>query len=277
MLTPVDRVVISTANVNGVRAASGKGLLDWLARTDAEVVCLQEVRALPGDLPSAFLAATAGWHLTLEPAETKGRNGVAVLSREAPLAVRTGIGAAEFAGHGRYVEVDLPGLTVASLYLPKGQAGTPKQEEKDRFLAAFAEHLGKTVADGREMVVAGDFNIAPAEADIRNWRGNLAHSGFLPHERAWLADLCGAGWRDTVRELHPAADGPYTWWSYRGRAFDNDAGWRIDHVLATPGLVPVDARVERAPSYDTRWSDHAPVTVSMVGSASSASASMVGS
>ncbi|WP_312858235.1 exodeoxyribonuclease III [Pseudonocardia pini] len=257
-MTPV---TVGTANVNGIRAASTKGFLEWLAGTSADVVCLQEVRALAVELPREFLAATAGLHLTLDPASAKGRNGVAILSREAPLAVRTGIGAAEFAGHGRYVEVDLPGLTVASLYLPKGQAGTPKQEEKDRFLAALAEHLGKTVADGREMVVAGDFNIAPAEADIRAWRNNLAHSGFLPHERAWLADLCASGWQDTVRALHPGVDGPYTWWSYRGRAFDNDAGWRIDHVLATPGLAPVEARVERASSYDSRWSDHAPVTV----------------
>ncbi|MCE3554299.1 exodeoxyribonuclease III [Pseudonocardia sp. RS11V-5] len=258
---------VSSVNVNGVRAASTKGFLDWLAGTGADVVCLQETRALPVDLPAGFLAATAGWHLTLEPAAAKGRNGVAVLSREAPVAVRTGIGAAEFDGAGRYVEVDLPGLTVASLYLPKGSAGTPKQEEKDRFLAAFAAHLAerreKALADGREMVVAGDFNIAPAEADIRNWKGNLAHSGFLPHERAWIATLCASGWTDVVRAVHPGVEGPYTWWSYRGRAFDNDAGWRIDHVLATAGLAAraEHAVVERAPSYDTRWSDHAPVTV----------------
>lgn len=251
---------VATANVNGVRAASAKGLLDWLAATPADVVCLQEVRARPEELPPGFPGA--GWHLTLEPSaapQSKGRNGVAILSREAPLAVRTGIGDPEFALQGRYVEVDLPGVTVASLYLPKGQAGTPRQEEKDRFLESLAKHLV-----GREaMVVAGDFNIAPAEADLRNWKGNLAHSGFLPHERAWLADLHAAGWQDTVRLLHPGVDGPYTWWSYRGRAFDNDAGWRIDHVLATPGLTPVSAEVERASSYDTRWSDHAPVLVAL--------------
>lgn len=252
-------LVLATANVNGVRAASAKGFLDWLAATPATVVCLQEVRARPDELPAGFPGT--GWHLTLEPAQgasAKGRNGVAILSRDEPLAVRTGIGDPEFAEQGRYVEVDLPGVTVGSLYLPKGAAGTPKQEEKDRFLASFAKHLAGTSG---HTVVAGDFNIAPAEADIRNWKGNLAHSGFLPHERAWLADLHAAGWQDTVRALHPGVEGPYTWWSYRGRAFDNDAGWRIDHVLATPGLTPVEARVERAASYDTRWSDHAPVLV----------------
>ncbi|GAA1876983.1 exodeoxyribonuclease III [Pseudonocardia ailaonensis] len=256
--------VVSSVNVNGVRAASGKGLLEWLATSGATAICLQETRARPADLPTAFTSALAGWHLTLEPAEAPGRSGVAVLSRDEPTAVRRGIGAPEFERSGRYVEVDLPGVTVASLYLPKGEAGTPRQEEKDRFLAALAQHLAeareKAAAGGREMVVAGDFNIAPAEADIRNWKGNLAHSGFLPHERAWFAGLCDSGWTDGVRALHEGP-GPYTWWSYRGRAFDNDAGWRIDHVLATAGLRPEHAGVERAAAYDRRWSDHAPVTV----------------
>jgi exodeoxyribonuclease III len=263
-------LTVASANLNGVRAACGKGLLDWLAGTDADVVCLQETRSLPGELPGAFtdLLVRDGWHLTLEPALARGRNGVAVLSREAPGAVRGGIGVPEFDGSGRYLEVDLAGVTVASLYLPKGEAGTARQEQKDRFLDGFAAHLRERRekatsdgGDGREMVVAGDFNIAPTELDLRNWKGNRTHSGFLPHERAWVADVLAAGWTDAVRALHPGVEGPYTWWSYRGRAFDNDAGWRIDHVLATAGLVPVAARVDRAGSYDTRWSDHAPVTV----------------
>lgn len=271
---------VATANVNGVRAASAKGFLDWLARSDADAVCLQETRALAADLPVAFLdlLARESWHLTLEPALAKGRNGVAVLTRQPPLAVRTGIGAAEFDGTGRYVEVDLAvdsrELTVASLYLPKGQAGTAKQEQKDRFLAAFARYLGerwaKAAADGREpvpapeMIVAGDFNIAPTERDLRNWKGNARNSGFLPHERAWIGELLGSGWTDAVRAVHPGVDGPYTWWAYRGRAFDKDVGWRIDHVLSTVGLKPVTAWVDRAPGYDVRWSDHAPVSVRFV-------------
>jgi exodeoxyribonuclease-3 len=181
--------------------------------------------------------------------------------------VRTGIGAPEFADAGRYVEVDLPGLVVSSLYLPKGTVGTPGRAEKDRFLALFARHLAdrraRAAAEGREVLVCGDWNIAPAEADVRNWRGNQRSSGFLPHERRWVADLLAAGWVDVVRALHPGVDGPYTWWSYRGRAFDRDTGWRIDWQLATPGLGEraESAVVERAPSHPERWSDHAPVTV----------------
>lgn len=263
--------VLSTANVNGVRAASTKGLLDWLAGTAADVVCLQEVRARPEELPDAFRAALDehGWHLRLAPSETaKGRNGVAVLSRAEPEAVRIGFGDPATDLDGRYLEVDLPGgFTVGSLYLPKGLAGTEKQDAKDAFCKTFGDHLraafGRCVATGREMVVAGDWNIAPTELDLRNWRGNRKNSGFLPHEREWFAGLVEHGWADLVRDQHPDVDGPYSWWSYRGRAFDNDVGWRIDHLLGTPGVAALatGAVVERAPSHDLRWSDHAPVTV----------------
>ncbi|OLL74034.1 Exodeoxyribonuclease III [Pseudonocardia sp. Ae168_Ps1] len=262
---------LATANVNGVRAATGKGLLDWLAVTDADAVCLQEVRARPEELPAALTdaLAAAGWHLRLAPCETaKGRNGVAVLSRSEPEAVRIGFGDPAIDLDGRYLEVDLPGdLTVASLYLPKGVAGTDKQDAKDAFLKTFGDHLctafARCAATDREMVVAGDWNIAPTEQDLRNWRNNQRNSGFLPHEREWFAGLLEHGWTDVVRALHPGTDGPYSWWTYRGRAFDNDVGWRIDHLLTTPGLAAAahEAVVERAPSHDTRWSDHAPVVV----------------
>ncbi|GJF06941.1 exodeoxyribonuclease III [Pseudonocardia sp. D17] len=263
-------LTVSSVNVNGIRAAAPKGLTAWLAATDADVVCLQETRARHEDLPDELLGVLerAGWLLTLAPSDAaQGRAGVGVLTRVAPEAVRVGIDAAEWAAAGRYVEVDLPGLTVASLYLPNGTVGTPRQDEKDRFLAAFAPYLAerreKAAAEDREVVVCGDWNIAHTEADIRNWRGNVRNSGFLPHERAWLGELYGSGWVDVVRSLHPGVDGPYSWWSYRGRAFDNDTGWRIDLHVATAGLAAraSSAVVERAPSHAERWSDHAPVTV----------------
>jgi exodeoxyribonuclease-3 len=266
-------LVVSSVNVNGARAAAPKGFTAWLATTSATVVCLQEVRArtaqLPADLREVLDGADGrgGWHHACAEADAPGRNGVAVLSRTPAEAVRVGFGEPEFDGTGRYVEVDLPGLTVGSLYLPKGEAGTSRQDVKDRFLAGFGAYLrerrAKAGADDRELLVCGDWNIAPAPADLRNWRSNQQHSGFLPHEREWLAGVLGDGLVDVVRALHPDVDGPYTWWSYRGRSFDNDVGWRIDHQLATPGLAEraLAAVVERAPSHAARWSDHAPVTV----------------
>lgn len=260
-------LTISTVNVNGLRAAARKGYTEWLASTDADVVCLQEVRAEPDQIP-AEVREPEGWHAVYAPSSARGRAGVAILTRRAPERVQVGFGVTEFTDSGRYLEVDLPGLTVASLYLPSGEVGTERQEEKERFMAAFLPYLAelreRAAADGREVLVCGDWNIAHREADLKNWRANRKNSGFLPEERAWLGRVFDeAGYVDVVRRLHPDREGPYSWWSYRGRAFDNDAGWRIDYHVSTEPLArrAVKAHVERAASHELRWSDHAPVTV----------------
>ncbi|MEU1037338.1 exodeoxyribonuclease III [Streptomyces sp. NPDC005551] len=261
-------LTVTSVNVNGLRAAAKKGFVEWLAGTSADVVCLQEVRAEPAQLPDA-VRAPEGWHVVHAPAAAKGRAGVSLYTRREPDRVRTGFGSAEFDSSGRYVEADLPGVTVASLYLPSGEVGTERQDEKIRFMGEFLGHLAglreRAAADGREVLVCGDWNIAHQEADLKNWRGNRKNSGFLPEEREWLGRVLGdgAGYVDVVRALHPDVAGPYTWWSYRGRAFDNDTGWRIDLQVATPGLAgkAVKGFVERAATHEERWSDHAPVTV----------------
>ncbi|KAA2264594.1 exodeoxyribonuclease III [Solihabitans fulvus] len=260
-------LTVSTVNVNGLRAAAKKGFVEWLAATEADVVCLQETRAEPAQLPGE-VRDPAGWHVVHAHSEVKGRNGVSLLTREAPEAVRVGFGVAEFDASGRYAEVELPGLVVASLYLPSGDVGTPRQEEKERFMAAFLPYLAelreKAAADGREVLVCGDWNIAHREVDLKNWKTNQKSSGFLPEERAWLGRVFDeVGYVDVVRRLHPEGPGPYSWWSYRGKAFDNDSGWRIDLHVSTPGLAEraVSGTVERAETYAERWSDHAPVTV----------------
>ncbi|MFB9365770.1 exodeoxyribonuclease III [Kitasatospora sp. NPDC001664] len=260
-------LVVTTANVNGIRAAAKKGLLEWLTATRADVICFQEVRSEHGQLP-VELRELDGWHAVWAPAAAKGRAGVAVLSRQEPTRTAIGFGSAEFDNSGRYAEIDLPGVTVASLYLPSGEVGTERQDEKERFMAEFLVHLTdlrkRAEAEGREVVVCGDWNIAHQEIDLKNWKANQKSAGFLPEERAWLTRvLTEAGYVDVVRTLHPDQPGPYTWWSYRGRAFDNDSGWRIDYQMATPGLAAgaTSAVVERAATHPERWSDHAPVTV----------------
>ncbi|MFJ6569768.1 exodeoxyribonuclease III [Streptomyces sp. NPDC091292] len=262
-------LTVTSVNVNGLRAAAKKGFVAWLADTSADVLCLQEVRAEPGQLPDE-VREPDGWHVVHAPAAAKGRAGVSLYTRRAPDAVRIGFGCAEFDGSGRYAEVDLPGITVASLYLPSGEVGTERQDEKDRFMGAFLPYLQglreRAAADGREVLVCGDWNIAHREADLKNWKSNRKNSGFLPEEREWIGRVLDAGdggYVDVVRALHPDVEGPYSWWSYRGRAFDNDSGWRIDYQMATPRLAgrALKAYVERAASHDLRWSDHAPVTV----------------
>ncbi|MBD9700541.1 exodeoxyribonuclease III [Streptomyces sp. ID01-12c] len=262
-------LTVTSVNVNGLRAAAKKGFVEWLAGTSADVLCLQEVRAEPEQLP-AGVRQPEGWHVVHAPAAAKGRAGVSLYSRREPDRVRIGFGSAEFDGSGRYVEADLPGVTVASLYLPSGEVGTERQDEKVRFMDEFLAYLKelreRAAADGREVVVCGDWNIAHQPADLKNWRANQKNSGFLPEEREWLGrvlDEADGGYADVVRALHPDVEGPYSWWSYRGRAFERDTGWRIDLAVATPGLASkaVKAFVERAASHDERWSDHAPVTV----------------
>ena len=275
-------LTISTVNVNGIRAAvrqrseTNLGFLPWLESSGVDVVALQEVRANEDQARKALAPALeAGWHLVSAPSELKGRAGVALLSRHEPAEVQVGYGDPEFAESGRYIEATYPGakdgetVTVASLYLPSGSADTPKQDEKDRFLATFREFLSERAADvakrdGHEMIICGDWNIAHREEDLKNHKGNHKSSGFLPHEREWMTGVFadGSGWTDVVRHRRPDEVGPYSWWSQRGKAFDNNAGWRIDYHVVTDGLVDraVEDWVDRASAYHMRWSDHAPVT-----------------
>lgn len=262
---------VVTANVNGVRAAARRGGLEWLAAQEPDVLCLQEVRASDEQLAQALDAAGLGdWAVAHTEAAAKGRAGVAVVTRDRPLDVRYGVGQAEFEGTGRWAEVDLATaagpLTVVSAYVPTGEADTPRQEEKYRFLDAMDARMRALRGDGdRLAVVMGDLNIAHREADLRNWRGNLKKSGFLAGERAYLDGWLGddGGWVDVQRSLAGEGPGPYTWWSWRGQAFDRDTGWRIDYQLATRplGERAVKAVAGRAESYAERWSDHAAVVV----------------
>jgi exodeoxyribonuclease-3 len=260
-------LTVATANVNGIRAAFKRGMGDWIEARQPDVLLLQEVRA-SDEILGDHLSGQE-WHLAHEASETKGRSGVAIASRLPMSAVRIGIGTGVPSDSGRWVEADLelPGggvLTVVSAYVHSGQAGTPKMDEKYAFLDVMTKRMAELAGDPRDAVVAGDLNIAHREADIKNWKGNLRSAGFLPQERAYLDTWFDEqGWRDLGREHGGEGPGPYTWWSWRGQAFDNDSGWRIDYQLATPGLADRvrSVEIDRAATYDARFSDHAPVVV----------------
>jgi len=268
---------IASVNVNGIRAAARKGMQPWLETAGVDVLTLQEVRAEAADLA----AALPGWHVVNDEALAKGRAGVAIAARS-PLEVwRTDLGDDTLDSKGRWVEaeIDIDGerLTVVSAYVFTGEADTDKQVAKYAFLDAMEARMPALASDGSLAVITGDLNVGHREFDIRNWKGNVKKAGFLPRERAYFDRFVGAagqpvtgvdgstgtglGWVDVGRTFHGEVDGPYTWWSNRGKAFDNDTGWRIDYHLASPALAErvVDYRVVRAPSWDTRWSDHAPV------------------
>ncbi|WOF24119.1 exodeoxyribonuclease III [Microbacterium betulae] len=270
---------IATVNVNGIRAATRKGLNAWLDAADVDILTLQEVRGEREHLD----AALPGWHILEDRALQKGRAGVAVASRLEPTAWRLELGDDSVESNGRWLEADFEidgsTLTVVSAYVFTGEADTPKQEQKWAFLDAMSVRLPELAADGALAVVTGDLNVGHRELDIKNWKGNVKKAGFLPRERAyfdrWLTPSgepvdcadgttgSGLGWVDVGRRFHGDVPGPYTWWSQRGQAFDNDTGWRIDYQLATPPLAErVSAyRVDRHASYAERWTDHAPVVV----------------
>nr|WP_257998424.1 exodeoxyribonuclease III [Zhihengliuella halotolerans] len=264
---PAGALRVASVNVNGIRAAYKKGMADWLVDRDVDVLNLQEVRA-----PDAIVRELIGegWHVVHAEASAKGRAGVAIASRDEPVAVREHIGEVYFADAGRWVEADFQiggeTLTVASAYVNSGELGTQKQDDKYKFLEAMIVRLPQLKAASDHVLVTGDLNVCHTPRDIKNWKPNHnKRAGVMDEEIAYFDRFFGEeiGFKDVARELAGDVDGPYSWWSYRGQAFDNNAGWRIDYHMATPGLLAKagNAVVDRAPSYDTRFSDHAPVVV----------------
>lgn len=294
-------LTITSVNVNGIRAAvkqrneDNPGMLAWLRESESDVVLLQEVRATVAETEKALAPAlAAGWHYVGAPAAAKGRAGVGILSRRPLDDVRIGFGS--FLDSGRWIEGTYEGVRVASLYLPSGSAGTDKQDEKYRFLDEFTDVLAERADAHPEMVIGGDWNICHRREDLKNWKGNFKSSGFLAEERDFMDSVFGTfpdgeaqdkpglgefygvvdytggavrgpaaapRWFDVARRLQPEGEGPYTWWTYRGQAFNNNAGWRIDYQAATRAMLDRAERswVDRAPSVETRWSDHAPLNV----------------
>lgn len=267
-------VRIATVNVNGIRAAYRRGMADWLGPRGVDLLCLQEVRA-PDKITRELLDEDV-WDVRHTEAAAKGRAGVAIATRRdafdgalLPVESRVGIGEEYFDDSGRWIENDvrLPNgqnLTLVSAYVHSGEVDTLKQEDKYRFLEAMLTRLPQLAERSDHALVVGDLNVGHTELDIKNWKGNVKKAGFLPEERAYFDRFFGdVGYVDVARSLAGDVPGPYTWWSYRGKAFDTDAGWRIDYQMATPGLAALaaEAVVDRADSYDTRFSDHAPLVV----------------
>jgi exodeoxyribonuclease-3 len=251
---------IISLNLNGIRSASSKGFFDWLAQRDADVVCVQELKAQVGDMSAAMLNPP-GYFGYFHYAEKKGYSGVGIYSRRQPDAIIEGLGIPGIDAEGRYIEIVFGNLSVVSVYLPSGSSGEERQAVKFSFMERFRPRLEQLRASGREVVVCGDWNIAHKEIDLKNWKGNLKNSGFLPEERAWLSGVFDdLGWVDVHRRLCPDAGGEaYTWWSNRGQAWARNVGWRIDYQIATPGIAgaATGAAVYKA----QRFSDHAPLTI----------------
>lgn len=249
---------IISLNLNGIRAAFKKGFLKWLSRQKADVVCLQETKAQVCDLSDEILNPP-NWHSHFSEAQKKGYSGVAIYSRIKPQFVEYSFGFKEADDEGRFLLANFGALSVVSVYFPSGSSGEVRQSAKFRFLKEFGIWLSKCKKNGVSLVVCGDWNIAHKKEDLKNWRSNQKNSGFLPEERAWLDwALENCGLNDAFRLVNSSTD-EFTWWSNRGRAWENNVGWRIDYQMVTKDMAEL---VDKAIIYKkSRFSDHAPLSI----------------
>ena len=250
---------LTTWNVNGLRAALRKGFPDFIARHDPDVLLLQEVRALPEQLPKPW-RAPEGWHTTWHPAQKKGYSGVATLTRPPHRVIGRGLPGEEDP-EGRVLHATAGPVHLVNIYLPSGSSKPERQAFKEAWMDRFLPWAAELAARPEPVVLCGDLNIAHTEDDIWNPTSNKDSSGFLPHERAWFSRLLKVGLVDVQRAHTGPGKGPYTWWSNRGQARAKDRGWRIDYVLGNAAAAATvrDVVVDREAGITA--SDHAPVTV----------------
>jgi len=246
---------VLTLNLNGLRAAVKKGLLRWVEQRQPDIVCLQETRCQEADRSAALLPR--GYHCFFADAQKRGYAGTALLCKTQPDALQTGWGLPGVDDEGRFIAARFGELWVASLYVPSGSAGPHRQAAKDAFLEPLGAHLKAWGESPLYWLLCADMNIAHKPIDLKNWRQNQDNSGFLPHERAFMDRALGE-WKmvDAFRRCNQE-EGQYTWWSNRGRAWENNTGWRIDYQLCNQRLAP---RVQSAEIFKAqRFSDHAPL------------------
>ena len=248
---------IITINVNGIRSALKKGLFDWLSTINPDIICFQEIKASLEDIPTSLLN-WHGYHTHFFSAEKKGYSGVAIFSKMKPNKIIQGLDDDIFDGEGRYLQFDFDNFSVVSLYMPSGSSGPEMQMKKFTCMDVYQKILQEKIKSNREYIICGDWNIAHQPIDLKNWRGNMKNSGFLPSEREWLSNVLNMGFVDTWRTLYPDIPG-YTWWSNRGAAYTKDVGWRIDYQIATAniGKQITSAQIFK----DIKFSDHAPLIV----------------
>jgi exodeoxyribonuclease-3 len=249
---------IITANLNGIRAAANKGFFQWMPTQQADIVCVQELKAQPDDMTSE-MKVPDGYHGYFQCADKKGYSGVGLYSRHEPDKIIEGVGIPEIDSEGRYLRADFGDLSIISIYLPSGSSGEHRQAIKFFFMERFFPILQALAHSGREIILCGDWNIAHKEIDLKNWRANQKHSGFLPEERAWLTTVFEElKFIDVFRKIDQSPE-QYTWWSNRGQAWAKNVGWRIDYQIATPSIA--DKATSVSIYKQERFSDHAPLII----------------
>lgn len=251
---------ITSWNVNGIRAAINKDIFSWIAEQNAEVVCLQEIKAKE-DQVDTNLIASAGYDHTINPAERPGYSGVATLHRKEPSNIEKGLGVKRFDIEGRVIRYTYPEFELFNVYFPNGGRGLERIQYKLDFYDKLLNICDKLMADGKEIIITGDFNTAHQEIDLKNPKANEKNTGFLPEERVWIDHYLDHGFYDAFRVLYPEEE-QYTWWTYRFYARKNNVGWRIDYFLVTEGVMGKTKEVIN--HTEVMGSDHCPVTLVLI-------------
>ncbi len=246
-------------NVNGIRSAMSKGLIEWLKEADPDILCLQEIKAEPSQLDERIFHGL-GYETYWFPAKKKGYSGTAIFTKISPKQVEYGCGMEEYDDEGRIIRADFDQFSVMSVYFPSGTSGDHRQSVKYRFMDDFRRYVDRLRTVIPNLIIMGDVNICHMPIDIHDPVSNKNSTGFLPEERAWLDGFIKSGMVDTFREFHP---GPhqYSWWSFRAASRERNKGWRIDYALAAEPLKPRLAGAGLMP--DAKHSDHCPVTLEL--------------
>jgi exodeoxyribonuclease-3 len=254
------KTTIITWNVNGLRAVLRRQDLGWVRSLQPDVLCLQEIKVKPHQIPTGALDGLNDYQRYWHPAERPGYSGVATFSRYQPDCVNLGIGRSEFDREGRVIHTQHAGVHLFNVYFPNSQRSLERLDFKLDFYAYLLEICDQLQAAGEQVIVCGDFNTAHQEIDLRNPKQNEANSGFLPEERAWVSKYLQHGLVDVFRHRYPARE-QYTWWTYRSRARERNIGWRLDYFLVSEELLE---RVEQVQIHEEiLGSDHCPVSITI--------------
>ena len=250
---------IITYNLNGIRAAMSKGLIDWISQVSPDVLCVQEIKANPEQV-GVFEFEELGYHHYWYPAQKKGYSGVAIFTKQKPKHIEYGCGIKEYDDEGRILRIDFEEFSVMSVYHPSGSSGDLRQAFKMEWLEAFLNYINQLKATYPNLVICGDFNICHKAIDIHNPKSNANTSGFLPEEREWMEQFINSGFVDSFRYFNQEPH-QYSWWSYRAGSRAKNLGWRIDYNFVTDNLKNRISRSVILPS--AIHSDHCPVLLEM--------------
>ena len=249
---------IISYNLNGIRAATTKGFINWLEEESPDVICIQETKAQIDQMPT-FELNTIGYDCYYFSAQKKGYSGVAILSKTKPDQVIYGMGIEKYDNEGRIIRADYGDLSIISVYHPSGTSGEHRQDFKMQWLSDFQNYIQELSKTRKELIICGDYNICHREIDIHDPKGNAKNSGFLPEEREWIDGFINGGYTDSFRHIHPQERHKYTWWSYRHNSRNNNKGWRIDYCMVSNNIKE---RIKSADILaDIKHSDHCPVSL----------------